>query len=181
VSSDSDLVARFRETRDEELFRQFVERHQQRVFHVALSVLGPAYSGDAEEVAQEVFLQAYLQLDGFRGDSALSSWLYRIAWNRAVDRRRLARFRHPHVAETEPGAASPDASPLAEVLDRERFARVQAAVETLPEVYRTLVRLHYWLGCPLLEIQEITGIPEGTVKSYLARARKRLERRLANV
>jgi len=180
VSSDSDLVARFRETRDDELFQQLVERHQQRVFHVALSVLGPAYSGDAEEVAQEVFLQAYLQLDGFRGDSALSSWLYRIAWNRAADRRRLARFRHPHVAQ-DFGAASPDAGPLAGVLDRERFARVQAAVETLPEVYRTLVRLHYWLGCPLVEIQEITGIPEGTVKSYLARARKRLERSLANV
>jgi len=134
----------------------------------------------SREVAQEVFLQAYLQLEGFRGEAALSSWLYRIAWNRATDRRRLARFRRPHVRESAAGASTAN-DPLRDALEQERSSRVQAAIDELPDVYRTVVRLHYWLECPLAEIREITGIPEGTVKSYLARARKRLERSLGDV
>ncbi|MEO8028795.1 MAG: sigma-70 family RNA polymerase sigma factor [Bryobacteraceae bacterium] len=179
--SDQDLVARFRETGGNEVFRELVERHQTRVFHVVLSVLGPAHAAEAEEVAQEVFLQVYLQLSGFRGDAAFSSWVYRIAWNRAADRKRLSRFRRPHLPETFADRASESTNPLGDTLTKERERLVQEAVEALPELYRTVLRLHYWLGCPLAEMREITGIPEGNLKSYLARARKRLERRLADV
>ncbi len=104
-----------------------------------------------------------------------------MAWNRATDRGRRVRFRRIHVEESMADLREAKPGPLSDALSEERSARVRAAVENLPEVYRMLVRMHYWLERPLAEIQELTGIPEGTVKSYLARARKRLERTLADV
>ena len=168
---DRELIDEYGRTGDAALFRELVERYEQLVFRVASAVLGPRLSNDVEDLAQDVFLQLHRALPQFRGEAKLSSWIYRMTYNRALDHRRRARYRLPHV---------PDAV-LATVPVGEGFARsaeVIEAVESLPDVYRTLVLLYYWHDCSLAEIHEITGIVPGTAKSYLARARGMMEKRL---
>lgn len=130
------------------------------------ALLGPYREADAEDVAQEVFLEAYRSWDRFRGGSSRSTWLYSIARHRAIDCRRRARFRLPHV---DLGFAEGAAQTVADPAQRLAVAR---AVEALPETYRTLLYLYYWQGASVEEIAELTEIPAGTVKSYLARARQ---------
>src|ERR1041385_2092112 len=98
--SDRELIDDFLQSGNSESFRTLVERYQDRVFRLVASVLGPAHSKDAEDVAQETFLQVYRQLKSFRGEAQFGTWLYRIAYRRALDHRDLARIRFPHVPET---------------------------------------------------------------------------------
>jgi RNA polymerase sigma-70 factor (ECF subfamily) len=173
-ATDADLVAAFLGG-DEDAFAELVRRHKQAVFRLAVSILGPGLEPEAEDVAQEVFLRAFRRLRDFRGESMVGSWLYRIAWNLAVDLKQRARHRLPHLDIHSMALEAVRQSP--ELRDRERI--VLESIEELPDLYRSVVRLHYWMGCGIEEIAAWLGAPEGTVKSYLYRARKRLEQRLA--
>ncbi|HVS63851.1 MAG TPA: sigma-70 family RNA polymerase sigma factor [Thermoanaerobaculia bacterium] len=161
-----------RNTIEEREFETLVRAHQEKVFRVALSVLGAHRRAEAEDVTQEVFLRLYRALPRFRAESLVSTWLYRVALHAAIDVRRQPRFRLPHVVHEETAAAEtrpPD--PL-------RTARLEAQLERLPDLQRSIVRLHYWMGYTVTEIAEMTGRAEGTVKSDLHRARRRLARGL---
>jgi RNA polymerase sigma-70 factor (ECF subfamily) len=172
--ADAQLVAAFVQG-DESAFAELMRRHQQAVFRLAVSILGPGLELEAEDVAQEVFIRAFQRLRDFRGESAVSSWLYRIAWNLAVDVKARARYRRPHL---EIGSLPLEAS-VQDPAARERERIVLECIDELPDLYRAVVRLHYWMGCRVEEIGAYLGAPEGTVKSYLHRARKRLQQRLA--
>jgi RNA polymerase sigma-70 factor (ECF subfamily) len=174
-NDDEALVAGYLETRDEAQFRALVERYQERVFRLVSSVLGPFRDCDAEEATQDVFLRVHEKLGQFRGSAKFGTWLYRVAYSVAINRSRAARFRLPHVEL--PSLVAPD-DPYRDLAANERAAIVAAAVESLPEVYRTTVYLHYWNDTPLDEIAELLGAPVGTIKSYLFRARERLARAL---
>jgi RNA polymerase sigma-70 factor (ECF subfamily) len=157
---------------EEREFEAMVRAHQEKIFRVALSVLGAHRRAEAEDVTQEVFLRLYGALPRFRAESLISTWLYRVALHAAIDVRRQPRFRLPHDVHEETAAAEtlpPD--PL-------RTARVEAELERLPDLQRSIVRLHYWMGYTVTEIAEMTGRAEGTVKSDLHRARRRLARGL---
>ena len=169
---DGEIIALYRKTGEPELFRKLVERHQERVFRLVASILGPACGAEAEEVTQDVFLQVYRKLASYREEARFSTWLYRVAWNRAADHRRHARFRHPALPESVLDRIADGSDPHAELEAAARRRELLAALERLPELYRTMVHLHYWMGMPLAEIAEVTGVVEGSVKSYLARARK---------
>jgi len=177
---DQSLVAEFLQTRRTEVFGQLVERHQANVFRLVASILGPYSDADAEEVAQEAFLDAFRNLAKYRAEARFSTWLYRVAANCALDRRARARFRLPHVGDAvlermaEEGGSPFEAAAARQV--RERVARV---LEELPDQARTLLYLRYWMDCGVAEIAELLGMNEGTVKSYLARARKVFEERYA--
>jgi RNA polymerase sigma-70 factor (ECF subfamily) len=173
--ADAQLVAAFVQGGDESAFAELIRRHKQAVFRLAVSILGPGLEPEAEDVAQEVFLRAFQRLREFRGESAVGSWLYRIAWNLAVDVKQRARHRRPHL---DAGTLALEAAGQ-DPLSRERERIVLECIEELPHLYRTVVRLHYWMGCGVEEIGAYLGAPEGTVKSYLHRARKRLQQRLA--
>ncbi|HWC65784.1 MAG TPA: RNA polymerase sigma factor [Thermoanaerobaculia bacterium] len=157
--------------RDPEAFRRFVEAYSGRVFRLVASILGPWRDVDAEDVVQEVFLRAWQRLDQFRGESSIGTWLYRIAWTQALNRKRAARIRLPHVPLESLAETASGAEEMNSVLARREVA---AAVEELPDLYRTVLLLHYWAGCGVAEIGELLQAPEGTVKSYLARGRERL-------
>lgn len=167
---DAELVQRFAGG-DEDAFGEIVRRHRERVRAVVLSVFGPAHAADADDVAQDVFVHVARVLPQFRGEASLATWLYRVAFNLAVDRKRRARFRMPHVEHPE-GAADDD--PLAGAIDAQQRAAVQRCVDSLPDVYRAVVQMHYWLGRSVEEISENLCLPPGTVKSHLHRARKLL-------
>ena len=175
---DEDLVAAYLRDGDPDDFRELVQRHQDRVFRLVASILGPFRDVEAEEVTQDVFLRVHERLSQFRGASRFASWLHRVAYNEAMDRRALARFRLPHLdMETLRAMAAVD-DPVDELLTRERAMMVAAAVESLPDVYRTVVYLYYWNETPVNVIAEMLGVPAGTVRSYLHRARERMHRHL---
>lgn len=172
MDADDVLVARFRDHGDDRAFTELVERHRGSVFRLALSILGPGFAGDAEEVAQEVFLRVHHSLSGFRGDAQFSSWIYRITFNLAVNLKERVRYRAPHLSdEALAGVRSSEPSPLDRLDAAERRTVVEGCVAELPEVYQSALRLHYWMGHGIAEIAGLLGVPDNTVKSYLHRAR----------
>ncbi|MDH7493309.1 MAG: RNA polymerase sigma factor [Candidatus Saccharicenans sp.] len=183
---DEKLVAWFLESGDQAAFSQLVERYQKKVFRLVCSVLGPFSEASAEEVCQEVFIKLFKKVRLFSSRSNFSTWLYRLAYNTALDWRRQNRLRLSLTSSFESGTGEPEDStpnPMEVLLGEERRLMVLQAIEELPEIYRTITYLHYWLEAPLEEVAGQLGLPEGTVKSYLFRSReilrKSLEKKLA--
>mgnify|MGYP001053737741 CR=1 FL=1 len=165
---------------DASAFRTLVERYQDRIYGFTLRMLGDA--GEAEDVAQDVFVTLYRHAASYRGDARVSTWLYRIAKNHALnrikylDRRGRGAKTALHLLRDEPedGGRRPDQ--LHE--ERETLRHVQAALETLDEEFRVVVVLRDLEGLSYEEIAEITGLAKGTVKSRIHRGRATLASRL---
>ena len=172
---DARLVRRFCENGDEGAFLELLERTERSVFLVALSVLGAGHEAEAEDVTQDVFIKAYTGLGRLREGRAFSSWIRRAAFNRAIDLHRRRRFEAPPLdsSASAPGIHDSE-TPLTHALGLDRDRRVQAGLQNLPPAYRSCLHLVYWLGCSVSETSEMLGLPEGTVKSHLHRARGRL-------
>jgi len=172
---DRRLVARLR-LGEEDAFREFVEIYQERILNVVARVAGGR--SDAEDLAQETFLKAFGNIHRFKGNSALYTWVYRIAVNTARDW--LAhRRRRPAVSldALPPGSVDPgdDADGPAEHARREELCRaVRAALEQLPEPFRTTLSLRELEGRTYEEVAEVLGISLGTVESRIFRARCKL-------
>ena len=159
-ASDENLIARFRQSGDSSAFGQLVARHRAQVFRIALSVMGPGYAGEAEEIAQEVFLRVHASLRNFRGNAKFGSWLYRIAFNQALNVKARTRYKTPHVPyETLAERPASEGDPAQSVLAEGRNQAISAAIGGLPEVYQSAVRLHYWLGHTTAEIATLLGVP----------------------
>jgi RNA polymerase sigma-70 factor (ECF subfamily) len=178
---DSEIIAKFRATRGDEVFEELVNGYKARVFGLVLSILGPEFVADAEDVAQDVFFQVYRQLPGFRGESSFGTWLYSIARNKAIDRKRQARFRLPHVTQDElevPAVPGRSESPHGVLVKSEHRKIVQDCIEMLPYPYRSTLYLYYWMEYSVSEIAQFLDMRPGSVRSYLHRARKMLQRLL---
>ena len=150
------------------------------MFRLAVSVLGQEFAADAEDVAQDVMVRIHHALRTFRGEAKVGTWIYRIAFNHALNAKARARYRAPHVSdEALATIPSADRSPDSQMQNERRRRAVLACVRELPEVYQSALRLHYWLGASMSEIADLLDTPENTVKSYLHRARKLLHAMLA--
>src|SRR5262245_53025846 len=130
---------------------------------------------EAEDLLQEVFLQAYRKLSGFRGDSALGTWLYRLTMNHCLDHLRGRQAKMSRATESlddesaeEPAATSPLVPSAISRVDLER------AIERLPDGARSVFLLHDVEGFEHREIAQILGISEGTSKSQVHKARMKL-------
>jgi RNA polymerase sigma-70 factor (ECF subfamily) len=162
---------------DQEAFATLVGRYQKWVFRLALAVLGTGGVGDAQDITQEVFVRLAAHLKDFRGDSTFRTWLRRLAVNLAIDRRRHARWRKPHVslnALDERRATACGDDPYRSALAAERTRAVSGCLGVLPDEMRSVIHLHYWMDLPAEEIALALQIPTGTVKSRLHRGRKLL-------
>lgn len=174
---DADLVAEYLRTGEPAFFENLVRRHWGRIVRVVLSVLGPEHSMDAEDVAQQVVIRTHDTLRAFRGESLFTTWLYRIAYNQAIDHTRRATRRRrliqdsPMPVDREP-VSPPDAATLAD----ERSRLINRALDQVPHPYRAALRLYYWFDMPVREVAETLGVGRDTVKSYLHRGRQRLRR-----
>jgi RNA polymerase sigma-70 factor (ECF subfamily) len=176
---DGDLVPRCRRG-DEAAWRELVARHTRRVFALAYRFTGRV--DEAEDLTQEVFVKVYETLGQYReGDGAFSAWLSVVARNQAIDhyrRRRQERLRRVEEPETVERAAAEEEGPLAG-LEREARARlVQRAVRALPGDLREPLVLCDLRGLAYDEIARSLGLPLGTVKSRINRARLELAKRL---
>jgi RNA polymerase sigma-70 factor, ECF subfamily len=168
-------------------FDAIVLAHQDRVFTFSARMLSDRE--EALDVAQEVFLSAYRNIAGFRGEAALSTWLLKIAANRCLNRirQRSARVaRETRIPEPDDPREPPFQPPGREEDRPDRIAEnrelgkvLERALERLDEDSRTLVLLADVEGLSYDEIAEVAGIPLGTVKSKLHRARLALRKMLA--
>jgi RNA polymerase sigma-70 factor, ECF subfamily len=174
---------------DREAFRLLVERHQHRVFRLALRLSG-GDSERAEDLSQEAFLRAYRGLAAFEHGSKFSTWLHRITVNVAISaarKRRAAKRGRTTLSLDAPLFGDEDRKhehavanpgPAHEVVTEESRRAVLQAVETLEPGLRKLVVLVHLEGQSYEVAAEILSIPIGTVRSRLHRAREILERRL---
>jgi RNA polymerase sigma-70 factor (ECF subfamily) len=181
---DAALVERW-QAGDLSAFDALVRRHQGRVYRLTLRMLGSPQ--EAEDVAQEAFLALHRHGHRFRRESRFSTFLYRVATNAALNRRRtLGRNRvreEELVARQAAGADLPTApaDPERSVLGSQLQARVQEALLELSEDLRAAIVLYDIEGQSYREIAGALGVPEGTVKSRIHRARSALRARLEAV
>ena len=169
---------------DEQAFKSLVANYQDMVYNTALGIV--QNSEDAEDVAQEVFIQVYRSIDQFKGDARLSTWIYRITTTKALDhirsRRRKKRFAfitslfgpndelvHEPVDFQHPGVA----------LDRkEQAALLFRMIEQLPENQKVAFTLHKTEDLSYQEIAEVMKLSVSAVESLLFRARQNLRKLL---
>lgn len=178
LAQDLELVARCKGG-DPSAFDDLVRRYQDRLFNALVHFLGDAAA--AEDLAQEAFLKAYLRLQDFRGDSQFYTWLYAIARNLSVSRQRQLSRRGRMAsldAEDAPQVESGKGDPIGSAMSRDREALVQQALQALDEESRWIVVLRDIDGRDYAEIAEAAGVPVGTVKSRLHRARMQLRQLL---
>ncbi len=166
---------------DDEAFGILVERHQRKVFNIALRMTGD--DDEACEVVQEAFLAAFRAIRKFRGDAKFSTWLYGIVVN--VIRTRLkqtSKRRRTTVSIDDPpdgpgGHLTGDGADALEILEKKDVrATVQHCISTLDEEFREILVLRDIQGFSYEEIGDILNVPEGTVKSRLFRARDAMKK-----
>ena len=182
------LLKRLR-ARDERAFRELIAAHRDRVYNITYRMLGNR--AEAEDVAQEVFITVFKTIDTFREEAKFSTWLYRVAVNHSKNRikylsRRQDRNKdeldetvHGEATSTNGAIGTPRPSTPDRALEGAQMEKVlQEAIATLDEEQRTVVILRDVEDLSIEEICEITGLPDGTVKSRLHRARLVLRKKL---
>jgi RNA polymerase sigma-70 factor (ECF subfamily) len=172
---DAELVTRILEG-ERELFRTLVGRHQSRIYYLGAKFF--RRREEREDFVQEVFLRCYRKLGSYSGKAPFAAWLYRLAYNLALNTRRFqARLRedfYPVMEEADPGHATPEQH----FLDGEAKEELNRAVASLGGFSAWLIRLYYFEEFDYRTISEITGMPVGTLKSHLHRIRGRLREEL---
>ena len=185
AADDAVLIQRSRKG-DADAFGDLVRRYQDALFNGIYRMVGDYQ--DAADVTQDVFLKAYRAVADFRGNASFYTWLYRIAVNTCISRRRslAARKAHLHVPfaaeeadgpDFDPPAADPQPHKAAE--NREECSRIEEALGNLPEDYRVVVVLKDVEGYNYAEIAAMLDCSHGTVKSRLFRGREILRKMLA--
>jgi RNA polymerase sigma-70 factor (ECF subfamily) len=180
------LLRRLRD-RDEHAFRELLEGYRDRVYNITYRMLGNR--AEAEDVAQEVFITVFKTIDSFREESKFSTWLYRVAVNHCKNRIKYLARRHDRdrdeLDENSQHANGAIANVVVRMSQPDRALEgvqmeviLQKAIESLDDDHRIVVVLRDVEDLSIEEICEITGLPDGTVKSRLHRARLALRKKL---
>jgi RNA polymerase sigma factor (sigma-70 family) len=159
---------------DTSSFGKLVERYQDFVFTIAYRIM--KVREEAEEVAQDSFIKAYESLNSFRGESKFSSWLYSIAYRKALDAlRKNKKYKASEIIDdiTE-GEVSGIEDALHYLEDEERKKAIQDCILKLAEDEATIITLYYFQDQSVREISTITGLSEDNIKVKLYRSRKKL-------
>ena len=177
------LIGRLRE-RDPAAFEEIVRRYGDKVFNLVYRMLGNRH--EAEDITQEVFITVFKTVETFRGEAKFSTWLLRIAANQSKNRIKYLSRRPTDGGEVDDAAPAAAGTPgpvahaqiegpdkLLEAAELESL--MQGAIASLDEEHRLLVILRDVEELSYQEIGEITGLPEGTIKSRLHRARMEIK------
>ncbi len=155
-------------------FATLVERYDRAVYHLAYRTLHDVE--EARDATQEAFFKAFRSLRTFRPEAKFSTWIFAIAYHACCDR--LNRRKH-FASEELPDRADASPGPEHRVIALDEAARLRAAIDALPEKYRTVVTLFHLQGRQYEEIATVLGLPLGTVKTHLFRAKEQLRRLLS--
>ncbi|HEX7940004.1 MAG TPA: RNA polymerase sigma factor [Gemmatimonadaceae bacterium] len=174
VNREPELIARV-VAGDRLAARELYDAQAPRVFRLAFRLTGDEQL--AQEMTQETFIRAFAQLDKFRGESALSTWLHRVTLSVTSNAmRKVKRFRE---READLDEALTVSSPAREA-DIDLKESLHRAIDELPEIYRTTLVMHDVEGYTHEEIASVLGVAEGTCKSRLSVARAQLREKLAH-
>jgi len=182
---DFELVRASRDG-DQEAFGELVRKYQGKIYSLAYGMVGN--HADADDLAQEIFLKTYRNIKKFRFKSSFYTWLYRIATNTIISRRK--KLRGDSHLELKPQVLDIEGSPyLATRLGGEKGDRAMSskemkkdiyrAIDTLSDKHKEVVVMHDIEGIPNSEIAQILSISQGTVRSRLHYARERLQKELS--
>jgi RNA polymerase sigma-70 factor, ECF subfamily len=183
---DAALIAGLR-SGDECAYEILIQRFEQPVYSLVSRLVDDP--GDAADVAQEVFLKVFRKVAGFRSESSLKTWIYRIAVNEARNQRRwFIRHRGKEIAlESESDAqgpqdwlSDPGRSPYQAAVDEETHALIESALQKVNANYRAALVLREVEGLSYEEISEVLEVSLGTVKSRILRGRESLRRHLVD-
>ncbi len=165
---------------DEKAYATLVKTYGQMVYSTAFGFFNNRT--DAEDLTQEVFLEAFHSINKFRGDSSVSTWLYRITVNKSINQLKKNKKREQLSGSLIPGgertmwghAKSPDA--ISENLERRHI--LHTAMDTLPELQKTAFILHKYDGLPYKEIAQVMNTSLSSVESLIHRAKINLQKKL---
>ncbi len=172
---DAELILAVLERDDRRAFAQLVGRHQSQV-RTVLRRLTRGDLGLADDLAQETFVLAWRNLRKFRFEARFSTWLYRIAFNAWQSE---ARKKHEVLLDLDPEAPSPNPGPFAEMPDVAARVDLERALAELTDGERAAIAACYYADLSHEEAAAALGIPLGTVKTHVLRAKAKLKARLA--
>ncbi|MCE6992435.1 RNA polymerase sigma factor [Dyadobacter sp. CY323] len=159
-------------------YTYLVDKYKNMAFTIAMRILSDSF--EAEDVAQESFIKAYLQIGSFQGKSKFSTWLYTIVYRTAVSKLQQGKFKFAslddEIGEEYAYDYSSNAIEKLQTAEREKF--VKEAIQRLPKAESVVITLFYLSENSVEEISEITGLSASNVKVKLFRARKILEKEL---
>ena len=164
---------------DTQAFSILVDNYQNLIFHVIKKIIPQQM--DVEDVCQEVFVKIYRSIKSFRHESKLSTWIAKIAYSTALNhmkknKRKLTEDYPEDIINLKTDWYSPE-----ELLSKKNTAEyLERLIDRLPEKYGLILTLYHLEEFSIAEINQTTGIPEGTVKNYLFRARKMLKDKVKN-
>jgi len=183
--SEAEIIQKLQE-RDEQAFRQLIENHRQLVVNTCFGLVHNPE--DAEDIAQDVFIEVFRSVHKFRADSKISTWLYRIAVNRSLNfirdnkRRKLAQSFEEFFAggkdKQDSFSADKAPAPDAEFENSQRAAILHKAIDSLPENQRVAFTLNKYEDLSYKEIAEIMESSVSSVESLIHRAKKNLQKKL---
>jgi RNA polymerase sigma-70 factor (ECF subfamily) len=173
---------------DMRTFSSLIEMTESLVAHIVYKLI--PNEEDRKDTAQDVYLKVYRHLNGFKFQSKLSTWVGQIAYNTCLNR--LGKKQLPVYWPLERDTDGPDDDSWPDtyratdetdrvLLQKELKGLLQAQIRRLPTLYQTLIGLYHQEELSYLEIARITGLPEGTVKSYLFRARQQLKETILSI
>ncbi len=156
-------------------YRRFVKQYERLVFYLIRKLIDNPE--DVEDLAQEVFMKIFKNLSKFKFESKLSTWIGQVAYREALNYLRKNKTKNDKLNSLENSGYLPDndQNPEQKNISKDLSRLVQENVKKLPEHYRQVLVLFHLDEFSYPEIGEITGMPEGTVKNYLFRARKILK------
>jgi RNA polymerase sigma-70 factor, ECF subfamily len=172
---------------DQDAYGEIVELYKDKVYQISYRMLGNRH--EAEDIAQEAFIRAFINIHSFNIDLKFSTWLFRIATNLCIDRIRKKKpdyYLDADVAGTDglnmySQIPSKTDMPEKELESLELEETIQREILKLPEKYRTVIVLKYIEELSLIEISEILNLPIGTVKTRIHRGREALRKQLRYV
>jgi RNA polymerase sigma-70 factor, ECF subfamily len=172
---------------DQDAYGEIVELYKDKVYQISYRMLGNRH--EAEDIAQEAFIRAFINIHSFNIDLKFSTWLFRIATNLCIDRIRKKKpdyYLDAEVAGTDglnmySQIPSKTDMPEKEIESLELEETIQREILKLPEKYRTVIVLKYIEELSLIEISKILNLPIGTVKTRIHRGREALRKQLRHV
>ena len=188
LSGEEAMFVRRLQANEDAAYDELVRTYSASIFHVAYRMLGE--SAEASDVVQEIFLKVFRNISGFKGEAALKTWIFKIAFSEILNRLRWWKRRHrgstvslddqPNGNGTGPGHSLASSSPTPEQVlqSKEQETAIQQALGRLSREHRSIIVLRDIEGFSYNEIADVLGVSIGTVKSRLARARGDLKKSL---